>query len=547
MLALQVEHLTYRYRTRDQAALRECTFCAHAGQIILVAGASGCGKTTLMRCINGLIPRSYTGGDLSGAIRILGRDPTNLRLAEISRMVGTVLQDPEKQIVGSYVLTEVAFGLENLGLPREEILARVDQTLAFLGISHLRERETTALSGGEKQKVAIAGVLAMEPDIVLLDEPLASLDPVSARETLRLVRRLADAGKSVLLIEHRVEDVLGILRADDAALFLEEGEQLYFGDVPGFLQVARPGDVKLPAPLALAKLKSTDGIAGQVPAVLPPRPVADHSAPPLIEFKGVNFGYDSERPVLHDITLAVYPGDVIAVLGPNGAGKSTLVKHAIRLLHPASGTVHIEGRPTTRLTTAQTARTVGYVFQSPTHMLFAPTVREELAFGPRNLGFPPDVIARNVRASLEIVDLVGYEERAPLALSFGQQRRVGIAAILAMQSKVLAMDEPTAGQDLKHYTQFMDAIMGMPFRAILFITHDVDLAVRYANRVLLVAEGRILADGPPEEVLADRPRLERARVVSTSLLELNLGLLPRTGRFARVEALIDLVDLPVQP
>lgn len=547
MLALQVEHLTYRYRTRDQAALRECTFCAHAGQIILVAGASGCGKTTLMRCINGLIPRSYTGGDLSGAIRILGRDPTNLRLAEISRMVGTVLQDPEKQIVGSYVLTEVAFGLENLGLPREEILARVDQTLAFLGISHLRERETTALSGGEKQKVAIAGVLAMEPDIVLLDEPLASLDPVSARETLRLVRRLADAGKSVLLIEHRVEDVLGILRADDAALFLEEGEQLYFGDVPGFLEVARPGDVKLPAPLALAKLKSTDGIAGQVPAVLPPRPVADHSASPLIEFEGVNFGYDSERPVLHDIRLAVYPGDVIAVLGPNGAGKSTLVKHAIRLLRPASGTVRIEGRPTTRLTTAQTARTVGYVFQSPTHMLFAPTVREELAFGPRNLGFPPDVIARNVRASLEIVDLVGYEERAPLALSFGQQRRVGIAAILAMQSKVLAMDEPTAGQDLKHYTQFMDAIMGMPFRAILFITHDVDLAVRYANRVLLVAEGRILADGPPEEVLADRPRLERARVVSTSLLELNLGLLPRTGRFARVEALIDLVDLPVQP
>ncbi len=534
--AILVQNLSYRYRTRETFALRRCSFLVQQGELALVAGASGCGKTTLMRCLNGLIPRSYKGGELSGTIRLLGKNPAPLKLADISRMVGTVLQDPEKQIVGAYVLNEVAFGLENLGLPRDEILRRVNHILDFLEITHLRDRPTFALSGGEKQKVAVAGVLVMEPEILLLDEPLANLDAESAAEALQLLRRLVDAGKTVVLIEHRIEDVLAA--EPSVALFLEGGEQQYFGDLEGFLAAVSPFDVKLPAPAALKRLRE---LGQALPP--PPRRPRQPEAEPLVVLEDVWFGYEPERPVVRGVSLEIRPGDVIALLGPNGAGKSTLVRQIIGLHHPQQGRVLVEGRDTRSLTVAQIAHTVGYVFQSPTHMLFAPTVWEELAFGPRNLGFDEARVERNVQRSLEIVNLKGHEQVSPLALSYGQQRRVGIGAVLAMESRILLMDEPTAGQDYRHYTRFMDAVVQMPFEAIVFITHDVDLAVRYANRVILMADGRIEADGPPEAVLSDFALLRRCRVRPTSLLELNVNLLPQTGHFCSLEELAGM-ELP---
>jgi len=540
-LPVQIADLCFRYRTRKELALHGITFQADRGELVLVAGASGCGKTTLMRCINGLIPRSYTGGQLAGTIRLFEEDPTPLPLTQISQMVGTVLQDPEKQIVGSYVLNEVAFGLENLGLPHQQIYERVEWVLDYLGISHLWDRQTFSLSGGEKQKVAIAGVLAMQPDIILLDEPLASLDPASSQEALALIRRLADEGKTVLLIEHRVED---ILRAKpDRALFLSGGEQRYFGDMEGFLDIADYREVKLPAPMVLSQARETQE---EVPP--PPPSAPTNGRPALVEFDHVSFCYEPEQPVLHDVSLTIRQGDIIALLGPNGAGKTTLIKQAIGLLKPRDGTVRVEGQDTRRVSTAQVARTLGYVFQSPTHMLFAPTVQEELAFGPRNMHFEETIVQANVGQAIDILNLRGLEEYPPLALSFGQQKRTTIAAVLAMQSKILAMDEPTAGQDYRNYTNFMNSILALRtqredlFAAILFITHDLDLAVGYANRVILMSEGQIAADGPPEEVLADRALLERCRIVPTSLLDLNLKLLPKTGRFHRAEALASLVD-----
>ena len=540
-LPLQVEELHFQYRTRQEPALRGISFQADQGELILVAGASGCGKTTLMRCVNGLIPRSYKGGQLAGTIRLFGKDPTPLPLAQISQMVGTVLQDPEKQVVGSYVLNEVAFGLENLRLPRRQIHERVEWVLDYLGLSHLRDRETFNLSGGEKQKVALAGVLAMQPDILLLDEPLASLDPVSSQEALALIRRLADEGKTVLLIEHRVEDILKA--RPDQALFLSDGEQRYFGPTDGFLAIADYRELKLPAPMVLRQARETQE---EVPP--PPPPAPSNGRPPLVEFDHVSFYYEPEQPVLHDVSLTIRRGDIIALLGPNGAGKTTLVKQAIGLLKPQEGTVRVEGQDTRRISTAQVARTLGYVFQSPTHMLFAPTVQEELAFGPRNLRFDEETVQGNVKRAIDILNLRGLEEYPPLALSFGQQKRVTIAAVLAMQSKILAMDEPTAGQDYRNYTSFMNSILALRaeqedlFSAILFITHDLDLAVGFANRVILMFEGSIAADGPPEQVLADRALLQRCRIVPTSLLDLNLKLLPVTGRFHRAEALASLLD-----
>jgi len=258
---------------------------------------------------------------------------------------------------------------------------------------------------------------------------------------------------------------------------------------------------------------------------------------PIVKFDNVTFGYD-EHEVLHGINLEIKRGDVIAVLGPNGAGKTTFVKHAIGLLKPRSGHVLVDGRDTREASVAQIASTLGYVFQSPSHMLFAPTVREELSFGPKNLKHPKEQIEMEVKEALQIVNLVDKEKDPPLALSFGQQKRVSIAAILAMHSRILVMDEPTAGQDYFNYMSFMDAILQLPgFEAILFITHDVDLAVIYANRVLLVADGNVVADGSPHEVLGDPKRLEACRLVPTSLLAENLKYWPRTGRFLRAEAL----------
>ena len=531
-LPLVVENLSFRYRDRQGAAIHNISFEAKPGEILLIAGASGCGKTTLIRSINGLIPRSYKG-DMDGRVRVFGEETASWKLSQISQKIGTVLQDPERQILGTKVLNEVAFGLENLTIPREEILQRVDESLAFLKISHLRERETFTLSGGEKQKVALAGVLAMRPSILLLDEPLASLDPASAQDTLDTVRFLADEGMTVLMVEHRVEDVLRI--QPERVMFMSEGEVRYLGDLMGLSKVVNYREVKLSAQDIVERAKRDPA---PVEIKILPGAAGKGESDALVRFEDVAFGYESDVEVLHGINLEIKRGDVIAVLGPNGAGKTTFVKHAIGLLKPKAGRVLVDGRDTKEASVAQIASTLGYVFQSPSHMLFAPTVREELSFGPKNLKHTKEQIELEVKEALSIVNLSNKEQDPPLALSFGQQKRVSIAAILAMQSRILVMDEPTAGQDYQNYMNFMNSILQMPaFEAILFITHDVDLAVIYANRVLMVNDGRLVADGKPQDVLRDFDRLKANRLVPTSLLALNLEHIQSTGRFMSAEAL----------
>ena len=528
--ALEIKELSFRYQRRDEFALHNLSFEVEPGEVLLIAGASGCGKTTLMRCINGLIPRTYHG-ELHGEIKLFGNPVSGMSMPELSQQVGTILQDPERQIVGSYVLNEVAFGLENLGLPREEIIQRAEETLKFLGITHLRDRETFSTSGGEKQKVALAGVLSMRPRLLLLDEPLASLDPMSSHEALQFFRWLADQGIAIMIVEHRVEDVLSI--HPDHVLYLDDGEQVYYGAVDGLLQVVDYHKLKLPAPTILERSKNEP--ASRFEPLLKRSPTQD----PLISFENVNFHYSPTLPdVLHGINFKVFPGDIIGILGHNGAGKTTLVKHALGLLKPSQGNVLLEGKDTRKITVAQAARTVGYVFQSPTQMLFAPTVKEELEFGPRNLRYDPKVIQQNVDWAIQTVHLEAELQTAPLALSFGQQKRISIAAVLAMRSRILMMDEPTAGQDYWNYLSFMDSILQMPgFDSILFITHDVDLAVIYANRIILLYDGAIVADGTPHEVLANEEQLSRCRVLPTSLLRLNQEYYPKTGHFLRAEQL----------
>jgi energy-coupling factor transport system ATP-binding protein len=530
-----IEDLSFRYHSRTENALTQVSFTVNPGEVLLIAGSSGCGKTTLMRCINGLIPNAYQG-DVEGEITLFGQSVFDMEMAEISQTVGTILQDPERQILGTYVLNDVGFGLESLGLPRDEIFRRVDQALDHMGILHLRDRETFGTSGGEKQKIALAGVLAMKPKILLLDEPLASLDPASAHEALQIFRQLADEGLSVMIVEHRVEDVLAI--KPEHVIYMDDGRISYQGDQYGLVQAVDYTRIKLPAEIVVERSRHDP------PPKFEPILKKELEDPEeLVRFDQVHFRYDEDLPnVLEDINFTINKGDVIAILGHNGSGKTTMVKHALSLLKPTTGHVFLEGKDTQTISVATAAKSVGYVFQSPTQMLFAPTVADELAFGPKNLGFSREDIQKNLQWAIETVNLQEELETPPLALSFGQQKRISIAAVLSMRSRILMMDEPTAGQDYWNYRTFMDAILQMPgFDAIAFITHDLDLALIYANRILILYGGRIVADGSPEDVLADETRLVQCRVLPTSLLKLNKLHLPITGSYYRAETLAHLI------
>jgi energy-coupling factor transport system ATP-binding protein len=304
----------------------------------------------------------------------------------------------------------------------------------------------------------------------------------------------------------------------------------------GLSKVVNYREVKLPAEDIVERAKH-DPAPLEI-QVLPGVTSSQSGSDALVKFEDVAFGYESEVEILHGINLEINRGDVIAVLGPNGAGKTTFVKHAIGLLRPKSGKVLVGGRDTREASVAEIAGMLGYVFQSPSHMLFAPTVRDELAFGPTNMKHTKEQIELEVKEALRIVNLSEKEQDPPLALSFGQQKRVSIAAILAMRSRILVMDEPTAGQDYQNYMNFMDSILQMPaFEAIIFITHDVDLAAIYANRVLMISGGNLIADGRPQDVLSDFDRLRANRIIPTSLLALNLKRLSATGRFMRAESL----------
>ncbi|MBX5451312.1 ABC transporter ATP-binding protein [Thermogemmatispora sp.] len=504
-------------------AIRDISFSLAHGELLLIAGPSGCGKSTLLKCLNGLIPHTFRG-ELEGEIWIEGRAAAGMSLRERARYIGTMLQDPEKQIVGSTVEQEVAFGLENLALPRAEIRHRVDEVLRRLQLETYRQESTFALSGGQRQQVAAAGVLVMQPSIFLFDEPFANLDARAIDELEELIKGLRAEGRTVIIVEHRVEETLKL--RPDKVLLMQDGRQVFLGDVSSFLEVADPEQVKLPIEATLRRL--TEAERRQVVERLV-RPIVTRRAveatgsstdEPVLVFQDVHYRYEAGgREILRGISFEIRRGETVALLGPNGAGKTTLVKQALGLLRPTAGAVLLYGEDTRKLSVAQLATRIGYVFQSPSAMLFAPTVQKELSFGPENLRFPPERLRRSVQRAAEALDVARFADRSPFSLSFGQQKRVSIASVLAMESHILLLDEPTAGQDYRSYISFMEHLRNLPeLDALLFITHDLDLALRYTQRVLLLKDGCLVADGAPLEVLADQSLLESCNLRPTSLL-----------------------------
>ncbi len=534
--AVFVQNLSFRYRAFDDdpddssknsssteqvLVIKDISFSLPKGELLLIAGPSGCGKSTLLKCLNGLIPNSYKG-TLTGDIQLGGRSIPGLALRDLAQQIGTMLQDPDKQIIGSTVEQEIAFGMENLNTPRAEMRERISDVLARLHLQHYRKQATHALSGGQRQQVAAAGLLVMQPSIFLFDEPFANLDARAVDELEGLIAALRQEGHTIILVEHRVEEALTL--KPDKVLLMRDGAQVFFGTSDEFLQFADPTQVKLPVEATLRILSDSEDARAQLIHPITTRHEGDELLTqqnvPILSFDNVHFRYSSfSEEILHGVSFNIHPGETIALLGPNGSGKTTLVKQALGLLRPTKGSVQLYGEPTRQLSVAQVAARIGYVFQSPGAMLFAPTVQKEVSFGPENMHFAPERVTSLVQQAEDALNIAEFADRSPFSLSFGQQKRVTIASILAMQSKILLLDEPTAGQDYRSYIAFMEYLRNLPtLDALLFITHDLDLALRYTQRVLLLKEGNLVADGPPLQVLSDTKLLDACNLRPTSLL-----------------------------
>ena len=534
---VEVDGLTFRYRRATEPAIRDVSLTVSPGEVVLVAGPSGCGKSTLIRAINGLIPHAYSG-DLEGSVKIDGQSTTELKLRDLARTIGTVLQDPAKQIVGATVESELAFGPENLGVPREEIRDRIREVAEQAGIQKLLGRETRALSGGERQLLAIAAILMLRPRLFVVDEPLANLDPATAERLLALLRSLADEGRSVVIVEHRVEESLDL--RPDRVLYLEDGVTRYLGAVDGFLEVADPESVKLPFRVV------TDRVAAGSPDEEPPattlaeRGEASTGTTPRLEFRGVTARIE-DTEILHGVDARLGPAETVAVLGPNGSGKTTMFRTAMRLLQISGGALLVDGETIADKRTVDLVETFGYVFQSPSQMLFARTVEEELLFGPRMMGRDPETFEELIEDALRrtsLADLEDIRARPPLAMSFGQQKRLALAIALTLRPRTLILDEPSAGQDHRTAQVFMREVTAIPgLESLYFVTHDVDLALTHADRILLFREGRVVADGSPMEVIADTARWRACDLRVTSLMEANARYGSAEGKFLDADTL----------
>ncbi|MHB9302148.1 ABC transporter ATP-binding protein [Thermofilum pendens] len=510
MPEIEVEELSFTYAGKGEPALRNVSLEVDKGEVVLLAGRSGSGKSTLLKAINGLIPHRYSG-TYKGAVRVRGLTVAETPVYELSRIVGTVMQEVSKQLFLPTVADDVAFGPSNLCIEREEIERRVEEALSRLGILHLKDRDVNELSGGEKQRVAIAGVLAMKPEIILMDEPLANLDSEGVATVQEVIKSFREEGKTVVIAEHRVEEVLEV--GVDRVFVMREGTIVR--EVERVEELANFADeLKVPAEAYLPP--------GIVEA---PRISLPHHSPGVVavEFRNVSFSYE-DKPVLKGINLEIREGERVALLGNNGAGKSTMAKLMLGLLKPTEGSVLVYGRDTHTMEVYEVAPMVGLVFQDPFSMLFAETVREEIAFGPRNLGVPPSEIPGRVEEAAERCFVKHLLDFSPFASSHGEKKRICVASILSMKPRILVLDEPTAGQDYATYTAFMEFVDSLVnagvIKTLVLITHDTDLAVEYTDRTIVLANGEIVADGPTRKVLSDSSVLAKGKIRETSLIRL---------------------------
>ncbi len=516
MHEIEIRNLSFIYENRTDAALDKVNLMVDRREFILLAGASGSGKSTLLKCINGLIPHRYLGQYI-GDVKVRGASVSRSRFLDLSLTVGTVLQEPDKQLVSSKVEDEVAFGPCNLALPQPEIERRVEHSLKSMDILQLRERSVFALSGGQKQRLAIADVLAMEADILLFDEPLANLDSNGVRLMQEIFRRLHGEGRTIIAAEHRTEEVL---RAKPSRVVVIDKGRILADQSDADILVQFSDVLKVPAEYILRHR-----MRGKMPSGRVERhpEVGVELGPELIRAEGVSFEYSGGVRALEDVSFTIREGERIALLGNNGAGKSTLALCIVGLLKPSSGRILVMGKDTRTLSPAEIARIACIVFQSPFSMLFAKTVREELSFGPKNIGVTAGEISRIIPETAEHCSIAHLLDKSPFASSFGEKKRICVGSVLTMEPRCVILDEPTAGQDYRSCSQFMEFIQSLEkrVRAFVVITHDPDLAVEYTDRAIVLGSGRIIADGLTRTILADPSILSEGAIRETSLIEIS--------------------------
>ena len=538
---IQFDHFSFQYDAQAEPTLRDITLSIRKGEKVLICGPSGCGKSTLAHCINGLIPFSYDG-TCSGSLRIDGRESRELGIFAISRTVGTVLQDTSAQFVGLTVAEDIAFALENDCVGEPELHDRVAKTAALVGVEGRLSHAPGELSGGQKQRVSLAGILVDDVDVLLFDEPLANLDPATGKAAIELIDEIGQqTGAAVIIIEHRLEDVLhrhidrvvlmgeGRILADvtpdellASTLLSENGirEPLYITALK-YAGVAITADMRPDSIEHIALSEQDKAAVRDWFCRVPPAPPREET-PVQLEAKNIRFSYRNGHEALHDLSLAVREGEISAIVGTNGAGKTTFCKLLCGFETQQEGTLLFSGADMAALSIKERAESIGYVMQDPNQMISQTMIYDEVALGLRTRKVPEDEIRPRVEEALKVCGLWPFRNWPVSALSFGQKKRVTIASILVLRPKVILLDEPTAGQDYRHYTEIMEFLLDLNRRGVtvLMVTHDMHLMLEYARRAIVFSDGQLIADAPCAEILTDGGIIRRASLKETSLYAL---------------------------
>ena len=538
---ISFRNFSFQYRAQKRPTLTDINLEIYPGERVLIAGPSGSGKSTLAGCINGLNPFSNPGA-CTGTLTVDGVDAPHSSLFELSAHVGTVLQDPDGQFIGLTVGEDIAFALENSCTPQDEMHAITRHAAELVGIENHLGYAPHELSGGQKQRVSLAGVMVDQVRILLFDEPLANLDPATGKQAIELIDEIQKkTDTTVLIIEHRLEDVLwrnvdrivlvngGTILADLRPDELLSGSLLAENGIrePLYVTALRYAGVELtpdkhPAHVDSLVLDDTDTQKLRDWFTARPRPAAPPEREPLLEVKGLSFGYQKGQQTLRDVSFSIGKGEMVSIVGRNGAGKSTLSKLICGFETPDAGEIFLNGKPLAEENIRRRAQHIGYVMQNPNQMISKTMIYDEVALGLQRSGLTEEQIREKVEATLRVCGLYPFRNWPISALSFGQKKRVTIASVLVLDPELILLDEPTAGQDFRHYTDIMEFLRGLNARGVtvVMITHDMHLMLEYTRRALVFCDGRLIADRTAAAVLCDPALVEQAALKETSLYTL---------------------------
>ena len=538
---ISFRNFSFQYRAQKRPTLTDINLEIYPGERVLIAGPSGSGKSTLAGCINGLNPFSNPGA-CTGTLTVDGVDAPHSSIFELSAHVGTVLQDPDGQFIGLTVGEDIAFALENSCTPQNEMHAITRHAAELVGIENHLGYAPHELSGGQKQRVSLAGVMVDQVKILLFDEPLANLDPATGKQAIELIDEIQKkTDTTVLIIEHRLEDVLwrnmdrivlvngGTILADLRPDELLSGSLLAENGIrePLYVTALRYAGVELtpdkhPAHVDSLVLDDTDTQKLRDWFTARPRPAAPPEREPLLEVKGLSFGYQKGQQTLRDVSFSIGKGEMVSIVGRNGAGKSTLSKLICGFETPDAGEIFLNGKPLAEENIRRRAQHIGYVMQNPNQMISKTMIYDEVALGLQRSGLTEEQIREKVEATLRVCGLYPFRNWPISALSFGQKKRVTIASVLVLDPELILLDEPTAGQDFRHYTDIMEFLRGLNARGVtvVMITHDMHLMLEYTRRALVFCDGRLIADRTAAAVLCDPALVEQAALKETSLYTL---------------------------